>query len=144
LIAGLIRLRAVQSLGWDEVPATIVDLGEQERIIAECDENLCGTKLTAAEQATFTAKRKAAYLALHPETAAGVSGGKARQGSANAKSAFADDQADKTGVSKRTVQANASRGEKITPAALGLVRGTALDTGAFLDRLKRAAWQGRA
>ncbi|KZY32285.1 hypothetical protein A3731_22375 [Roseovarius sp. HI0049] len=29
-------------------------------------------------------------------------------------------------------------------AALGLVRGTALDTGAFLDRLKRAAWQGRA
>lgn len=41
-------------------------------------------------------------------------------------SPFADDAAAKTGVSKRTVQANAERGEKVTPAALAMVKGTSL------------------
>lgn len=35
------------------------------------------------------------------------------------KLSFADDQADKTGVDKRTDQRNAERGEKITLVALG-------------------------
>jgi ParB family chromosome partitioning protein len=135
LVAGAHRLEACKSLGWSEVPAVVVDLDDDSRIIAECDENLCGSKLTATEVAMFTAKRKEAYLRLHPET--GHGGDRTKQ---DAKSAscpsFADDQAAKTGASKRKVQADAERGEKVTPAALAMVKGTALDTGVFLDKLK--------
>jgi ParB family transcriptional regulator, chromosome partitioning protein len=46
------------------LPAVLVDLSDDERIIAECDENLCGSKLTPAETAMFTARWKEAYLRL--------------------------------------------------------------------------------
>jgi ParB family chromosome partitioning protein len=135
LVAGAHRLEACKSLGWQEVPAVIVDMSEDERVIAECDENLCGSKLTAAEQAMFTAKRKEAYLRIHPEAGHGAVG---RGGKKDADSAsFSEDQAAKTGASKRTVQVNAERGEKVTQAALAMVRGTELDTGVFLDKLKK-------
>jgi ParB family chromosome partitioning protein len=137
LVAGAHRLEACKSLGWSEVPATVVDLSDDERIIAECDENLCGSKLTPSEQAMFTAKRKEAYLRMHPETAAGVAGAEAKHGRADDKLSFADDQAEKTGVDKRTVQRTAERGEKITTAALAMVKNTELDTGVFLDKLKK-------
>lgn len=135
LIAGAHRLEACKSLGWSEVPVLVADLGDQERIIAECDENLCGSKLSAADVAMFTAKRKEAYIALHPETEHGGD----RVSDQVAKSAtcsFADDTANKTGQSARKVRSDAERGEKVTPAALAMVRGTKLDTGVYLDKLK--------
>lgn len=138
LVAGAHRLEACKSLGWQEVPAVVVDLSDDDRIIAECDENLCASKLTASEQAMFTAKRKEAYLRKHPETAHGGDRTKQDANSASCSTpSFADDQAEKTGVSKRTVQANAERGEKVTPAALAMVKGTNLDTGTYLDKLKK-------
>lgn len=73
--------------------------GESARAVrrnAECDENLCGTKLTASEQAMFTAKRKEAYLRKHPETAHGKASPGKDADSASFPS-FADDQAAKTG-----------------------------------------------
>ena len=133
LVAGAHRLEAVKSLGWQEVPAIVVDLDDDDRIIAECDENLCGSKLTASEQAMFTATRKEAYLRKHPETAHG----KASPGKEDNLSSFDRDQSEKTGVDPRTVRRNAERGEKVTPAALAMVKGTSLDTGAFLDKLKK-------
>jgi ParB family chromosome partitioning protein len=137
LVAGAHRLEACKSLGWSEVPAVVVDLDDDSRIIAECDENLCGSKLTAAEVAMFTAKRKEAYLRLHPETAAGVAGAQAKHKTcATDNLSFADDQAAKTGKDARSVRRDAERGEKVTPAALAMVKGTALDTGVFLDKLK--------
>lgn len=132
LVAGAHRLEACKSLGWQEIPAIIVDLGDDDRIIAECDENLCASKLTASEQAMFTAKRKEAYLRKYPETAHG----KASPNKEDNLSSFDKDQADKTGVDARTVRRSAERGEKVTPAALAMVKGTKLDTGQFLDRLK--------
>ena len=104
----------------------VVDLNDDDRIIAECDENLCGTKLTASEQAMFTAKRKEAYLNKHPETAHG----KATADKEENISSFDRDQAEKTGVTARKVRMDAARGEKVTPAALAMVKGTSLDTGA--------------
>jgi len=38
---------------------------------------------------------------------------------------------------KKSGRAGAKRGGKVTTAALAMVRGTSLDTGAFLDRLKK-------
>jgi ParB family chromosome partitioning protein len=75
-------------------------------------------------------------LELHPETAHGAAGGKARQGSASANLAFADATATATGRSERAIQRDAERGESITEAALAKVSGTDLDTGAYLDKLK--------
>ena len=42
-----------------------------------------------------------------------------------------------TGRAERSIQRDAERGEKVSEEALNLVRGTALDTGSYLDKLKR-------
>ena len=79
----------------------------------------------------FTAERKRAYLAKHPETAHGGNlegAGVAKLATPEVKR-FTADTAAKTGQSERNVQRNAERGEDIDEAALRLVRGTSLDTG---------------
>lgn len=138
LIAGLHRLEACKRLGWAEVPVVILDLDEQHRIIAECDENLCGPSLSASEEAEFVRRRKMAYEALHPETKNGVIGATARHAPAKlADASFTADTAAKTGQSERKVQRAAERGEKVCPAAMDLIRGTRLDTGVYLDQIKK-------
>lgn len=132
LVAGLHRLEACKSLGWADVPATILDLDEQRRIIAECDENLCGSVLTPADLSMFTARRKEAYLTLYPETGHG----KSSPTKEDNLSSFDRDQAQKTGVDARTVRRAAERGEKVCDEALEIIRGTKADTGVVLDRLK--------
>lgn len=142
LVAGAHRLEACKRLGWSEVPAVVVELDDLDRIIAECDENLCASKLTAAELAMFTAKRKEAYEAKHPETRPTNEGGEGRAAATRRQLGddiaprFTADTAAKTGKSERAVQRDAERGEKISTAALAMVKGTALDTGAYLDKLK--------
>ena len=132
LVAGAHRLGAVRRLGHTEIAAQIVTMGELERQIAECDENLCGSVLSPGEKARFTARRKEAYEALHPE---------ARHGGATANkdanlASFADDQAAKTGASKRSVQRDAERGQQVCQEALDILKGTKADTGVVLDHLK--------
>lgn len=140
LIAGAHRLEACKRLGLAEIEVVIVDLDEPQRVLAECDENLCGTTLTASERAEFTARRKWAYETLHPETAHGAIGGghdQSRKVCDSAKAArFTADTAAKTGQSERKVQLDAERGAKVCNSALALVKGTRLDTGAYLDKLK--------
>ena len=139
LVAGMHRLEACRALGWTAVPAVVLELDEQRRIIAECDENLCAPTLTAAERAEFTRRRKAAYEALHPETAHGSPSVSRQVGDTGARAEaarFTADTAAKTGQSERAVQRDAERGEKVCDEALGLLKGTKLDTGAYLDRIK--------
>ena len=143
LVAGAHRLEACKSLGWQEVPALVVDLDANDRIIAECDENLCGSRLSPSEKAEFTAARKRAYEGKHgPAKGNSARGANTVMGRGDvtdnlSTTSFADDQADKTGETARNVRRNAERGEKVTPAALAMVKGTSLDTGAFLDKLKK-------
>ena len=138
LVAGLHRLEACKSLGWADIPIAVLDLDEQQRIIAECDENLCGSVLTATERAMFSARRKEAYEALHPEVRHGgdrrseESSGEVR----HLKSSFAKDQSEKTGRSERSVREDAERGTKVCQEALDVLRGTKADTGTVLDLLK--------
>lgn len=138
LIAGAHRLEACKRLGLAEIDVHITELSELERQIAECDENLCASSLTPAERAMFTARRKEAYEALHPETKnGGDRRGPDRQvGELKEADRFTADTAAKTGESERTVQRNAERGEKIDRKALELVKSTKLDNGAYLDKLK--------
>src|SRR5580693_4590630 len=73
-------------------------------------------KLSPAERATFTQRRKDAYEALHPEIRHGASGGtnagKGRSEVANLATSvdrFTADTASKTGRSERDVQRDAAR-----------------------------------
>lgn len=136
LVAGLHRKTACERLGLVEIDANILDLSDLECQIAECDENLCAPQLSPSERARFTARRKDAYEALHPETRQHVAGGLARQETASDNLSFAAATAEATGRDQRTIQRDAERGEKVCVEALDLIRGTRFDTGVYLDKLK--------
>lgn len=139
LVAGMHRLEACRALGMTAVPAITLDLDANQRIIAECDENLCAPSLTAAERAEFTRRRKAAYVALHPETTHGgdrKSDQVAKLATRSEAPRFTADTAAATGQSERAVQRDAERGEKVSDEALALIKGTRLDTGRYLDSIK--------
>jgi hypothetical protein len=148
LIAGNHRFLAVQELGEADILAIEVDKIDDLRAeMAMIDENLVRAELTASEWAAQTARRKAIYQELHPETKNGATGNgreKLRQvGEATSYNEnievdrFTADTAAKTGQSERAVQRAAERGEKVIPEALALIRGTKFDTGVYLDKLKR-------
>jgi len=141
LIAGMHRLEACKALGWQEIPAIVIDLDANRLIIAECDENLCAPSLTAVERAMFTRRRKEAYEALHPETINGMNQHlRVRQvGEGSPATRFTIDTAQQTGKSERAIQRDAERGERVAPKALEMVQGTKLDTGKYLDALKPLA-----
>jgi ParB family transcriptional regulator, chromosome partitioning protein len=144
LVAGAHRLEAVRRLGLADIDAQVVNLSELERQIAECDENLCGSVLTPYERAQFTQRRKEAYEALHPETKNGGDRKSDRKVCDLIDAPrFTADTAAKTGASERTIQLDAERGEKINLAAGAMLKGTALDTGVFLDKLKKIKFENQ-
>lgn len=138
LIAGAHRLEACKRLGLVEIPAQVVTLSDLDRQIAECDENLCAPHLTPSERAEFTARRKEAYEAKHPETRHGgnLEGGGVANLATPETPSFTRDTAAKTGTSERAVRREAERGMKITDKALAALKGSTLDTGVYLDKLK--------
>lgn len=140
IVAGLHRYTACKELGIEEIPANVVTLGELERQIAECDENLCGPKLSSAEKSLFTRRRKEAYEALHgPAKANSAIAANKVMGnnvSANLADTFVTDTVAKTGQSERAIQRNAERGEKIAEDVLDMITGTHLDSGAYQDQIK--------
>lgn len=134
LVAGLHRKTACERLGLVEIEANVLDLSDLQCQIAECDENLCAPQLSPSDRARFTKRRKEAYEALHPEAKLGAN---QHTRPKNAAASFADDQAANTGVSAATVYRDAERGEKIDDRALAAVKGSDLDTGTYLDKLKK-------
>jgi ParB/RepB/Spo0J family partition protein len=139
VIAGSHRLQAGLDIGVADLPCIVVGDDDLRAELAMIDENLCRAELSPADRASQTARRKAIYLELHPETAEHVAGGKGNGTAANvaAVPAFATATAEATGKAERTVRLDAERGEKISQRALSMVVDTALNTGRFLDTLKR-------
>lgn len=140
VIAGAHRVAAFRKLGLVEIQAIAADADDLHAELAMIDENLMRAELSASERAQQTARRKAIYLELHPETA---NGGDRRSiksqtlRTENEAERFTADTAKATGSSERIVQLNVSRGEKVIDAAHQIIRGTSLDTGTYLDRLKK-------
>lgn len=140
VIAGAHRLAACKSLGLVEIPAEIVDDDDLHAELAMIDENLCRAELSPSDRARQTARRKAIYLELHPETKLGENQHtRVRQVGEGSDIAdrFTAETSKATGTSERSVQRAAERGEKVIPEVLDLIRGTRLDTGTYLDKLKR-------
>lgn len=145
LVAGAHRLAACVNLGWTEIPATVLVMGELERTVAECDENLCGTRLRPVERAMLTARRKAAYEALHPETRHGAVGrGRRKSRQVGDSKRFTADTAAGTGTSERAVQRDMRRGKLIAPDVLASISNTELDKGGVLDELAATPVEAQA
>lgn len=152
LIAGNHRFIAVQELGEPDILALdLANLDDLHAELAMIDENLRRADPSPAERSAQVARRKAIYEQLYPEAKHGESLGKARVAKLATQSDGADEgrephpptpsfaaaTAAATGQSERAVRRDAERGEKVIPEALNMVRGTRLDTGTYLDRLKR-------
>lgn len=138
VIAGAHRLAACKSLGLVEIECIIVDDDDLRAELAMIDENLCRAELSPADRAKQTARRKAIYLELHPETDhGGNAGGPSGQFVHTEASSFAAETAKVIGKDERTVRRDVARGEKVIPEVIDLIRGTKLDSGVYLDRLKK-------
>lgn len=126
LIAGGHRLWAVGDiLGWREVEAFVFECSDDEAKLAEVDENLVRHELNPLDRAVFLAERKDIWERLHPETKAGIAGGKARQGAATEIISFARDTAERCGITERTVQLAVSIARDLAPEARRRLAGTA-------------------
>lgn len=142
LVAGRHRLEAARSIGLDQIDCYVIedDMLDDPKLAAtvemiEIDENLCASRLSPTETARLTARRKALYEEKHPETVNGTNQ-HTRVGQV-VQPSFADDLAAKIGADARTVRRHADRGARIADEALTLIKGTKLDTGSYLDQLKR-------
>lgn len=119
LVAGRHRLEACKSLGWEEIPASVVALGILQAELAEIDENLIRNELSELEQGVQLARRKEIHLALYPETGRGKTPGNQYTGQKRETEtiSFSQDVAKKTGVTERTIRNKTKIGEALTEVA---------------------------
>lgn len=136
VIAGVHRLEACKSLGLVEIAADVVGDDDLHAELAMIDENLCRAELSPSDRARQTARRKAIYVKLHEETAHGGNTGPSGQFVHTDADSFAKDTAKAIGKDERSVRRDAERGTKVIDEVLDLIRGTSLDTGTYLDRIK--------
>jgi ParB family transcriptional regulator, chromosome partitioning protein len=68
LVAGLHRLEAARSLGWDTIEASLFQGTDLEARLDEIDENLLRRELSELDRSIFLAERKTLWQELHPHT----------------------------------------------------------------------------
>ena len=125
LIAGLHRLEAVKLLGWTEIECTVSDADGLQAELAEIDENFVRAGLSHRELGDLLLRRKELYEAIHPETRQGQRNGQTAKNanfSLLETKSFAQDTADKLGVSKRTVEQLVQTAANLTPEAKKTIR----------------------
>lgn len=137
LSAGAHRLETMRQLGRTEIWCFVRSGHAFDAELWEIDENLCRADLTPADRAMFVFRRKELYLMKHPETASGENQHTRGRQVGEPSERFTAATAVATGRSERSLQRDAERGEKISEKALRMLRGTHLDKGAMLDRLKQ-------
>ncbi|QIB34785.1 ParB/RepB/Spo0J family partition protein [Ancylobacter pratisalsi] len=141
LIGGLHRFEAVRDLGWEVVPAVVLDIKGMKARLAEIDENLVRSGLSPLEWAEHFAERKVVYEALHPET---KHGGDRRSTKfdnlATWSERFTASAAKQFGMSERSIVRAVERYKKIDPNVRVRIVGSALASrGTHLDALARLA-----
>ena len=142
LIAGLHRLEAAKLLGWTEIECTAMGMDDVQAELAEIDENIVRTRLNRQELCEQLLRRKEIYETLHPEARHGMRNGQtaknANLASLETKS-FAEDTAEKTGMSKRAVSRLVQIANNLTGDARRIVEAHDMtqDTALKLSRLSR-------
>ena len=125
LIAGLHRLEAAKLLGWTEIECTVSDADGLQAELAEIDENFVRAGLSHRELGDLLLRRKELHEAIHPETRQGMRNGQTAKNenfSLLQTKSFAQDTADKLGVSKRTVEQLVQTARDLTPEAKKIIR----------------------
>ena len=114
LNSGERRLRTAQKLGWEMIHAVLLqEVSQVDLELTAIDENIIRRDLQGAALDKALARRKELYLAKHPETAQ-------RMGPRpeDAVKSFAEDTADKTGKSSRTIERSVRRAEQLSPLTM--------------------------
>lgn len=139
--AGSHRLAACERLGLADIECIVVSDDDLHSELAMIDENLCRNELSPAERASQTARRKVIYEEMHgpakANSARAANASMGREVDVTENFSFTSDTARATNQSERVVQLNVERGTKVIPEVIGMISGTKLDTGAYLDKLKR-------
>lgn len=136
------RVLAHRQAGRETIACQVVEEDDLQAEKAMLDENLVRSELGKGDLEYFLARRKAIYLQEHPETAKGRSQAAKLNGrvSDNKSPTFSRAMGEQLGLHHDTVQRMVSRGERLNPEALELVRDTPLmDDSNFLDRLASMA-----
>ena len=133
LIAGLHRLEAVKSLGWEEIECCICDLEGLQAEMAEIDENYIRLDLGPTEQGEMLLRRKEIYEALHPETKYSISQGMGMRRKADGdlvanlatrSKTFVEDTSEKLGIAPRTIRRQVQIAKNLTPEAKEVLKST--------------------
>ena len=142
LIAGAHRLAAAKLAGFGEISAIIVQVDEDTARLREIDENLCRRDLTELDRATFLAERKAVWTRMFPQTA--VPGRKKLKTNLSLFPTFAQEVAERLGLSPRSVDRAISRNDAIADDVKAMLAHTKwADNGSVLDglgKLNGPAW----
>lgn len=139
VIAGGHRLAACRRLGLADIAADVIEADDLMAELAMIDENLCRAELSPADRAKSMARRKAIYLELNPETGRGGDrkSDKLQSVEFDPAPSFVNHTAEVTGRSAPSIYLDVQRGEKVIDEAIDLIRNTKLDTGLYLDKLKK-------
>ena len=130
LLSGLHRLEAVKLLGWSEIEGVVINLAGLQAELAEIDENVIQKSRSNVDFGDLLLRRKVIYEILHPETRNGGDR-KSRvwfsiygEGNPNRKrtKSFAQDTADKLGVSVSTVRRQIEVAKRLTPEVKSILR----------------------
>lgn len=141
LVAGLHRLEAARLLGWTEIECTAIGMNTVQAELAEIDENIVRTRLNRQELCEQLLRRKEIYETLHPETRHGMRNGQTAKNANLATletKSFAEDTAEKTGMSKRAVSRLLQIANNLTGDARRIVEANNMtqDTALKLSRLQ--------
>jgi hypothetical protein len=122
LLAGRHRLAAAAALGWETIPAVIMELGELDAELVEIDENLRRTELTILEQAQHFARRDAILRAKGLRAAASNGANQYQVGAPGAPTTITTaDMAAQAGISERAAQERLQIAHNITPEVQALL-----------------------
>jgi len=138
LIFGLHRMEACKLLEWEQIPVAIYDFDAVRAELAEIDENLMRSELCAIETGEALLRRKELVEQLNPE----IKHGGDRKSEAAKSSGnnchligFADDVAQKTGWSARTVRSYIAAAKRIPHDLRKSLRNT--DVGSKITELTK-------
>ncbi|MEM9968465.1 MAG: ParB N-terminal domain-containing protein [Pseudomonadota bacterium] len=123
LISGARRIQAVSCIGATSIMAKVWDCTDDWARMAEIDDNLAQTDLSALDLAVFLAERKAIYERLHPETKnGGIRGNQYTGGRQNDKMSFCQNVAANRDISQRQVERLVSVGKVLDAGMIKALR----------------------